>query len=772
MKIHKISIGGFGKLEHRTLELNDGMNLLYGDNEAGKTTWMQFLRVMFYGTGKQNRDFVLNLREKYTPLSGAPMGGSIEFSYRNENWRLERTFSTSDAKDSVLLYNLTSGKQKKCSGSNPFGEQFFGLNQEAFLRSCYLSSTGFLSPDEEAASYLAAKLSNLAAGSEETVSAELVQNRLIKAREKFLSKSKKIGALDKANARLNEKYRELQEAGEREAHRLALKRKLTEAQSRQQAAEQQIRECNDILKQLDRQQLSLRYADLLSQQENLTRLQQKLADSQGGPITAQRLERAKMQHGWLLENEESLRRQQETVARLKAEWQEKEASCSAAGELDRRREQLQVLANRQAQLKQQLPDLDQKQTSLDQTVSALQKKKRLFLILGLLLTAALAVPAVQGGFFLFLFASAALLCALLFVLLFCRTANRLKKTGTARQSLEDERRRIQLRLSEEAAQISAGEEACRAMEKNHEAQLSLITSLKEHLQAETGRLSQLEASRSAALSEFRLLFPQKTDEEILRNFDLLMLHLKDTVSRADAIQAKIRLLGEQLPDTREETVREQAALVRQLPDAARVSERLQNARQIRDEAYREATQLLAVLKTDFAAQKNPATIAAEIREEKGRIAEYTRTCQALNTAIEAVREAAGEVQKDFTPALCRRASQLFAALTGNRYESLQIAGNLSFLAQTADGYSARRWEQLSAGTLDQAYLAVRLAVCEILSRNEPLPLILDDPLCQYDDTRAETALRFLKEYAKDRQVLFFTCHRSLCDASAIDLSSP
>ena len=64
----------------------------------------------------------------------------------------------------------------------------------------------------------------------------------------------------------------------------------------------------------------------------------------------------------------------------------------------------------------------------------------------------------------------------------------------------------------------------------------------------------------------------------------------------------------------------------------------------------------------------------------------------------------------------------------------------------------------SRGTVDQLYLAVRLAVCELaLPAEEPAPLVLDDALSDFDDARMALALECLEQYAGERQILLFTC---------------
>ena len=65
-------------------------------------------------------------------------------------------------------------------------------------------------------------------------------------------------------------------------------------------------------------------------------------------------------------------------------------------------------------------------------------------------------------------------------------------------------------------------------------------------------------------------------------------------------------------------------------------------------------------------------------------------------------------------------------------------------------------EQLSQGTLEQIYFALRMAVADLLYA-EDYPIILDETFAYYDDTRLERAMAWLAE--SGRQVLLFTCHR-------------
>lgn len=134
-----------------------------------------------------------------------------------------------------------------------------------------------------------------------------------------------------------------------------------------------------------------------------------------------------------------------------------------------------------------------------------------------------------------------------------------------------------------------------------------------------------------------------------------------------------------------------------------------------------------------------------------RLEEY----DALTTALEALGAANDQLRQRFSPALNQKAGELFAALTGGRWPRLTLARDFS--AQAAEGDALPRPSlALSTGTAEQLYLAVRLAVCALTVPDAPI--VLDDALCAFDDARCTLALELLREQARERQILLFSCH--------------
>ena len=144
-------------------------------------------------------------------------------------------------------------------------------------------------------------------------------------------------------------------------------------------------------------------------------------------------------------------------------------------------------------------------------------------------------------------------------------------------------------------------------------------------------------------------------------------------------------------------------------------------------------------------------LAAEVRRLQG---EY----DAIELAADALREANTRLQTLFSPLISRRAAALMARMTDSAYAGVYFDREMRFSAQRSGDLDAHALEYLSEGTRSQLYLAVRLAICElVLPAEEPCPLILDDVLAAFDDRRAKDTLRLLKELGETRQIILLTC---------------
>ena len=142
-------------------------------------------------------------------------------------------------------------------------------------------------------------------------------------------------------------------------------------------------------------------------------------------------------------------------------------------------------------------------------------------------------------------------------------------------------------------------------------------------------------------------------------------------------------------------------------------------------------------------------------QARRRLKELERTSQAIVYAQNALESALQELQRRFAPDITSRAGYFLERLTGGVYTRISIGEDLSLLAARDQETTLRTAAWRSEGTGDQMYLALRLAVWEVLSPDSPL--ILDDALVRFDQTRMERAMDLLTELGEQRQILLFSC---------------
>ncbi len=115
------------------------------------------------------------------------------------------------------------------------------------------------------------------------------------------------------------------------------------------------------------------------------------------------------------------------------------------------------------------------------------------------------------------------------------------------------------------------------------------------------------------------------------------------------------------------------------------------------------------------------------------------------------------IRDSFGLYLNKAASELIGGITGGIYTSMSIDENLDVFMNTPGKLVSI--DQVSSGTMDQIYLAVRLAAARLVQDGgDSMPLIFDDSFVLYDDDRLKTALKWLVN-AYDNQIIIFTCHQ-------------
>ena len=139
MIIEACHIAQFGKWKDADFSFSPGKNSFLWDNGYGKTSFIYFFKLMFYGgSGDRKQDLEENERKHYMPFQGASFGGRIIFRIGEKRYRLERSFGLKKSEDSFRLFDEDSGKESKDYSEN-IGEELFALDAESFQRVCMIS---------------------------------------------------------------------------------------------------------------------------------------------------------------------------------------------------------------------------------------------------------------------------------------------------------------------------------------------------------------------------------------------------------------------------------------------------------------------------------------------------------------------------------------------------------------------------------------------------------------------------------------------------------
>ena len=270
------------------------------------------------------------------------------------------------------------------------------------------------------------------------------------------------------------------------------------------------------------------------------------------------------------------------------------------------------------------------------------------------------------------------------------------------------------------------------------------------------------AAAAAAVIFFIIsLFIRQKDKEYHRLFDntsselgaLLARHLGDSAVSEDAMNAFRARMGEfsKLCDM---VAQSETEIRKFLEDLSNLQTKQAGCSEMIEKQQRTQWELEKKLE-HLSNCKNKAKALKRTLAENDRIHDEI---VAIDLAQETMADLSSSIRDSFGLYLNKEASQYITGITGGIYDSMSIDENLNVFLNTKTKLVPL--ENVSSGTMDQVYLALRLAAAKLLtsSGSGGFPLIFDDSFTQYDDERLKTALEWLAS-AYGGQIIIFTCHR-------------
>lgn len=715
----------FGGLDHQELTLKEGLNIIEAPNEGGKSTWSAFLRAMLYGINTKERDKQGYIAEKnrYQPWSGAAMEGVLELEWKGEKITLRRGPKGNTPFGKFEAVYTDTGEPVGYLTADNVGETLIGAPREVFERSAFVGQGGAAI---DGAPALEARIAALASSGEEDVSYSQVERRL----RDWLNRRKhnKTGLIPKLEEELTQN--DEVEGRQAKAFRLAqeAKRELEKLQTEHKRLQAE-RDAHLARAMAARRQRWEEAQSALEEAKGQVDAIEAELNRYGTPPDKATLQQAQGELNQL--NALHTSRKQAEVKLEEAKAAEAQAAADAVDPLfpEMTPDQAWEQANDDAQAAGEAP-----------RCGGLYGAGAACLVLAagsLVVSFTGLLPAPWMGW------AACGVLAVAGVGLFAAAAMRKKKAGALAQELLE---RYEAESPEDIlARASAYREACAVADQAVKGRESAQKEL-------DALLAQDENTRKALLELVHPFAPTVKDTFGVSAAISRALQLEERLATAQVKLEGAEKLAASLP--RPEPVAADPGVEPRF-DPAETAAKL-NA------AEGELSRLRSGLAMALGELKSTGDLAElAVRREAAREELDRRQTEyaALEIALKALDAAHAGLQARFSPALNHLAGDYLAKLTGGKYDKVSLTRQFEALAEEAGGLQPRRALALSQGTADQLYLAVRLAVCQlVLPQEEPCPLVLDDALANFDDSRMAQALDCLSQLGEERQILLFTCH--------------
>ena len=695
MKIKKMT-AAFGKLDHAVLTPGPGLTLIQAPNEGGKSTWNAFLRAMLYGFPARDRDKAGHLAEKNRYQ---PWSGAAMEGTLEVEWQ---------GRDVTIV--------RGPRGGTPWGE----------FRACYTATqepvpgmtgdncgelllgvsravferTAFLIQDSGGltpSAELEKRVAALASTGDEVISFTQVEHRL-----KDWSNRRRANSRAGLIPRLEE---ELDQVVRQRTELEVLRRQTQEARHRRE------------VRAADCARLEAQLRSLASD-----RRAQAEADRDAAQLCCEQLEQV-------------LAHTPEAGVLREAQGQINQLNHMRAEEAALRRELpgLRTLVEETRRVAQSIPAFREQNSGKDDSRDgAPPPGKPLILILLGLVLGGLAGWLLTSPVWLGPVLGAAVGCLLSVLADWGRKYLHQRDShsetdgadGTDSPGADCGRLISAARAQEE--KLNASEARCTELNRRQEEITAQLLDLIRPFAPEVKTPVGMAAALARALKQ----------EEALR---LARIRLDGAQQLLDALPSA----GDAIPSMESEG------------EADSLPAQLFQARQALALARDEAAQLAGQLQV----QGDPDELASREDALREELTRRKQEYEALALALDSLREADSQLRERFSPVLNRRAGEYLSALTGGAYEAAALTRTFQALARETGQHIHRPDLSLSEGTAQQLYLALRLALCDlVLSEQESCPIVLDDALDAFDDQRAALALDCLLDVARRRQVLLFTCH--------------
>lgn len=790
MLLKELNIIGFGKFKNESLILKEGINLIYGENEAGKSTLHSFIDGMFYGFLKPNVKSALYLdeHEKYNPWDKSRYAGVIHFEHEGKSYRIERNFAKGEESTKVLDettgVDITRSIDGGVSRIIQPGIHFFGFNTRVFSNTISIKQLE-TKTDDKLANEVTEKLINVTTALDDNISVD-------KAISELKGRIAEIGT-DRATTRpyaRNLKYIETLDGEKRKI--------LSEKHTYESYLEEQSRlenllyleevKLRDLKDRLSKVELVEKMKILQESQillDEIKNIEGKIVDLS----RYSRLSMDKYKEGINLNNsidfinnsiDESKTELNIIQNRLRTMDEEKNnTSTNNIEEITKDYNNYEEIENKKNEILYKKEDnmlefIKRDYKSYEDRIVKYKTMQILFLILSFIAVVATIVLKQYltiGSLFV------------LFGIVGVYFSNRIKKLKNVRNKTKIQINEIEDKENNNKVEVQKIEKLQNDLLNKYnintkiefkrlfdltqiefyrkQEYIELYKELKAKKESLENRIMDYESRRKQSDERLKGILDEnnvKNLEELSEGLDKKNLYEQNCKELETKKELLVRVLGQTTVENLvAELENKDIQIVGEILDKNQLKYQIDRSNEGVSDlriALRGIEENLSILGKDIAR-------LVEIEEELDRKIIYKKELDqklvSLELATQTIEELSKDIHSQFAPTINKKVSEIVNKITTGKYNNIKISESLKISVENPSTKEIIEIENLSGGTIDQLYFSLRFGIINSMVENR-LPLILDDCFIQYDDIRLRNIINFLDEIGSERQVILFTCH--------------
>ncbi len=725
MYIENIKINSFGKLSGREITLSPGINVFEGENESGKSTVAAFIKFVLYGMKGDPAE-----RRRYINWHGTSASGSLLMSDGERRILVERSLAVSGEgereafRETVRMTDADTGLAV-FKGECP-GEALLGVPEDVFSGTAYVRQLDGARID---GGRMSAATENLLFSADEAVNTEKAAGRIDQLRRQLLHKNGRGGSIFDKKMKRDELMAALERAKSSSTELINVDATISELEKKRDSAKIRLeaaRTCADELETL-----------LAARRFEKLRVYRARASELSAAIT--------------LENGPAADRAYIDELRRAADGMSATSSSIAAAsrQLDALREAEDKYRDREELLRALLTDegaadiIIEKLEGLASARAAAMAVAIVSAVLSVALAVVACMPFAAGNTGIFLWTAAATFAVgavAAGVAAFIKDAQlsaEKRKYGADGMNMDGVRGALDAALDD-------AEEFRRASERVATAETELYV-----------QYSVFDDEKREARELLSRLGVESDDDGLSQALSALISRCETAYSRVKELSDEDRRVRESIAELERQLAGVDEAKTAAAADALKKAGRgeydgarsasLGKERDLAENAYQSLVGRIHELEVRraqlMATRTDPSAISVKLDELTAALEEDVSRYEACLLATEALAAAGRGVRESVAPRLRMYARDCLGAISGGKYAELGVDAAFG-MSVYADG-AYRELSYMSGGTVEAAYLSLRLALVKLLYRNGTPPLVFDESFSQLDDGRARAMMAMI-----------------------------